>query len=447
MNENHPAAKAPPEPISFSLGTLLLIVTCVGVALVAFRLPGRGHFEERTAFAMIFVGGFLTLWYLATLQFNRFRIAGAGLILVLVLSAIVFWPRNGSGPPSPQGACANNLKQIGLALLSYHQTCGSFPPAYVADANGKPFYSWRVLILPEIDQGNLAKMIHNDEAWDGPNNTKPTRMCLVVYNCRDDPQSANGLSNLTSYLAVVGPHTAWSGSKPRKLSDFKDPSKTILLVEAANSGVHWAEPRDLYVGQMAPGINPKIGQGISSDHAGGANVLFADGSIRFLPNATDPKKLAEMLDLDGCNDQAASTEIADDSKRANRRTTIRTGDLFAWHAILDCDVHRCRVGGVSFRRSRHRKSRPGSVFRWRLPDDVVPRDIATSSPQDRWMAMASWFGAGRVYFAEHRVARCIAFHSIREQFEANRLGSAPVPSDQRLFSARLCDRHQRQATL
>jgi prepilin-type processing-associated H-X9-DG protein len=52
-------------------------------------------------------------------------------------------------------------------------------------------------------------------------------------------------------------------------------------------------------------LNPKVGQGISSDHPGGVNAVFADGSIRFLSDTIDPKTLAELLDLDGCSNAAA----------------------------------------------------------------------------------------------------------------------------------------------
>ena len=81
-----------PEPISFSLGTLFLIVSCIGVALVAFRIHGRADFGTRTAFAAIFVSAFLTVWFLATLQFDRFRLSGSGGDPVSsVLSAFSFY--------------------------------------------------------------------------------------------------------------------------------------------------------------------------------------------------------------------------------------------------------------------------------------------------------------------------------------------------------------------
>ena len=115
----------------------------------------------------------------------------------------------------------------------------------------------------------------------------PRCAVLFRFNCPDDPQNAgNRCPNLTSYLAVVGPHTAWSGATPRKLSDFKNPSKTILLVEVANSGIHWAEPRDLYVGSNGGRhINPKVGQGVSSRHPRRRQWYSSPiGSIHSLPS-------------------------------------------------------------------------------------------------------------------------------------------------------------------
>jgi hypothetical protein len=65
--------------------------------------------------------------------------------------------------------------------------------------------------------------------------------------------------------------------RPRaKLDDVTDGlGTTLLLVEVANSGVHWMEPRDLDFSRMSRTINSKTRQGISSPHAGGAIVAFA----------------------------------------------------------------------------------------------------------------------------------------------------------------------------
>src|SRR5205807_8143584 len=47
--------------------------------------------------------------------------------------------------------CRWNLMQIGFALHQYHDEYGSFPPAYIADEQGRPIHSWRMLLLPYMD--------------------------------------------------------------------------------------------------------------------------------------------------------------------------------------------------------------------------------------------------------------------------------------------------------
>ena len=67
-------------------------------------------------------------------------------------------------------SCANNLKQIAAAVLSYHEAYGCFPPACLCDENGKPMHSWRVLILPFMDRDDVYKKYSFKERWNGPNN-------------------------------------------------------------------------------------------------------------------------------------------------------------------------------------------------------------------------------------------------------------------------------------
>src|SRR5438067_8347058 len=67
-------------------------------------------------------------------------------------------------------ACAEHLSQIALGLHSYHEIYGRFPPAYLADARGRPEHSWRVLILPYIEQKAVYNRYNFQEPWDGPHN-------------------------------------------------------------------------------------------------------------------------------------------------------------------------------------------------------------------------------------------------------------------------------------
>ncbi len=201
----------------------------------------------------------------------------------------------GHARASRRSQCKYNLKQIGLALHNYHDKFGCFPPAFIADEDGRPMHSWRVLILPFLGQAPLYNQYSFDEPWDGPNNSKLADTILPIYNC---PEGDHGASNssTTNYVAIVGGETAWPDSGPTAFRDIRDgTSNTLLVVEVANSGIHWMEPRDLHVVQMAPTINAKSGQGISSRHSGGANVLAADGAVHFIPDSLSAKDLRAWL--------------------------------------------------------------------------------------------------------------------------------------------------------
>jgi prepilin-type processing-associated H-X9-DG protein len=198
--------------------------------------------------------------------------------------------------PGRRSTCQNNLRQIALALQEYHDMYGSFPPAYIADKSGRPMHSWRVLILPYMEQRPLYNLYRFDEPWNGPNNRKLAHKIVRVYSCPDEKWK---YSSEASYLAILGPHTAWPGEKPRSLKEFADGTSNVLLVvEVHNSGIHWMEPRDLHVTQMAPTINPPAGQGISSHHTHGANAAFADGHTRYLKDHIPADVLRSWIYLD-----------------------------------------------------------------------------------------------------------------------------------------------------
>jgi hypothetical protein len=193
-------------------------------------------------------------------------------------------------------SCTNNLRNIALALQQYHDNHGTFPPAYIADAQGKPMHSWRVLLLPYFDQGNLYKQYRFDEPWDGPNNSQLHSIRPFYYQCPSD----TGPRTDTSYFAIVGPQTIWPGANATRMADITDGTpNTIILAEVANSGIHWMEPSDLDASQMSMLINAAKGPGISSGHEKGANVAYANGSVQFLTNKTSPAALRAALTRNG----------------------------------------------------------------------------------------------------------------------------------------------------
>ena len=205
-----------------------------------------------------------------------------------------------------KSSCKGKLFFLRFALQNYHETYGCFPPPYIADADGRPMHSWRVLLLPFIDKKELYEEYRFDEPWDGPNNRKLANRIVFrehesLFHCPSD-ELASGKPDplMTSYLAVVGPGMAWQGGKCMALGDVADDHEsTVMLVEVANSGVHWMEPRDLYIQQMAPTINSAGGQGISSPHSGGAHAATVNGSCRFLSDKLSAATIRGLLTING----------------------------------------------------------------------------------------------------------------------------------------------------
>jgi len=229
----------------------------------------------------------------------RYRLLEVGIgLAVLIAFLTLLMPSVGSRPPTKRSMCNSNLRMISLALILYHDDHGSFPPPYIADDKGNPMHSWRVLILPYLDQRNLYKQYRFDEPWDGPTNRQLHDVVLKLYSCPSRP--ANQPATDANYVAVVGPKTTFPEDRCVRTADMIDgTSATILLVEVYNSGIHWMEPRDLHIHQMPMAINPAQGQSISSDHNDGANVSFADGSVRFLRNDTSQATIRALLTRSG----------------------------------------------------------------------------------------------------------------------------------------------------
>jgi prepilin-type processing-associated H-X9-DG protein len=187
--------------------------------------------------------------------------------------------------------CANNLKQIGVAMHNYHDVNGAFPPAYVADPNGKPMHSWRVLILPYVEGGPLYNRYDQSQPWDSAVNRQLLPQMPQTYGC---PSSAPGGQN-TSYVVVQGPETIFDADKRCKMSEIVDgTSNTILIVEAPHANIPWTEPRDLDFAELSMIVNSGANSP-HSDHPGGVQVLMADGSVRFLSKSISQQDLRALL--------------------------------------------------------------------------------------------------------------------------------------------------------
>jgi prepilin-type processing-associated H-X9-DG protein len=200
--------------------------------------------------------------------------------------------------------CSNNLKRIGIAIDSYLTANRCFPPAFVPDKNGKPMHSWRVFLLPYLGEETLYRQYRFDEPWDSPHNRALASQMPRIYRCPSSP-AIDGTE--TSYAMLVGPHAFSNGPRARSPAQIKDGfSRTIMVVETADAGINWMEPRDVdaettrfRIGYNQTGVRHGAGSEISSNHPGGANVLFGDGSVQFLPETTDSRTLKALTTIDG----------------------------------------------------------------------------------------------------------------------------------------------------
>jgi prepilin-type processing-associated H-X9-DG protein len=210
-----------------------------------------------------------------------------GVLVALLLPAV-----QAAREAARRTQCQNNLKQIGLALHNYHDVYQSFPPAYTVDADGNPLHSWRTLILPFIEQQALYSRIDLDKPWDRPENAALNNMVIPTFQCPSEPPGAG-----CDYVVIVGPNTAFQGSKSVKLSQILDgTSNTIAVVEVKGNNISWMAPVDLDMSKMQ--FTPNKGSAEpSSFHPGGLNVLMCDGSVRFVSDAVLPNTLQLLITI------------------------------------------------------------------------------------------------------------------------------------------------------
>ena len=115
----------------------------------------------------------------------------------------------------------------------------------------------------------------------------------------------------TSYLVISGVGTLFPDAKAARTSQVGDDlASTIAVVEAPVSGINWLNPKDLRVADMLFEINGGFGKEIGSFHKGGAHVLMADGTVRFLDEMTPSDFVQGMTSSSG--EEPIPQEILDE---------------------------------------------------------------------------------------------------------------------------------------
>jgi prepilin-type processing-associated H-X9-DG protein len=186
----------------------------------------------------------------------------------------------------------NSLKQIGLAAHNYHDVFGRLPFPYpsktgaAAQPPDKPLLSWRVAILPFIEQDNLYRQFKLDEPWDSENNKKLIPLMPKIY-------ASPGVEvekGRTFYQCFTGPMAMQPGMSLVAIPDGT--SNTLMVVEGGDP-VIWTKPDDIPYDAKKP--LPKLG-GVFDD---GFNALFCDGSVRFLKKTLKEDVLRALITANG----------------------------------------------------------------------------------------------------------------------------------------------------
>jgi RNA polymerase sigma factor (sigma-70 family) len=185
----------------------------------------------------------------------------------------------------------NNLKMIALAMHNFAQKSeeSRFPPAAIRK-NGKSLLSWRVAILPYLDQQALFDKFHLDEPWNSPHNKTLLNQMPEIYAPvvrTDEPRGS------TYYQVFTGAGALFEGERGSRIADIPDGTSNTFMIVEAGSPVPWTKPEDVSYDKEKP--LPKLGRQFSD----GFFVACADGSVRVIPYGIDPDKLRRFITRSG----------------------------------------------------------------------------------------------------------------------------------------------------
>ena len=197
-------------------------------------------------------------------------------------------------------AVGNQLKQIGLALHNLHDQTQYFLPTQEKhpefyDENGRLKVSWRVHLLPYMDQKPLYDQFKLDEAWDSPNNAPLAKNMPEVFKSPDTPAD----SNKSRFRVFEGKRekddegeekmtTLFPLGQPARMRDTKDGlSYTIMVVEAGpDKAVEWTKPG---------GLNPAQSKAELGETASQVAILKGDGTISLVKKDLEDAQWKELI--------------------------------------------------------------------------------------------------------------------------------------------------------
>jgi Protein of unknown function (DUF1559) len=213
-------------------------------------------------------------------------VAIAGVLVALLLPAV-----QAAREAARRNASMNNMKQIMLALLNHEDRTKHFPAYANFDANGKPLLSWRVLILRELEEGDLYKQFHLDEPWDSEHNRQLISKMPAVYL---DPSSRHQREEgKTNYLGVKGKGCMFEGTQETlSMYSVRDGTSNTMMILQVNDdrAAIWTKPDDWELNEQDPLQGLK-----NSLHPGIFLAGFCDGRVRAISDTIDLSVFKALL--------------------------------------------------------------------------------------------------------------------------------------------------------
>jgi prepilin-type processing-associated H-X9-DG protein len=179
---------------------------------------------------------------------------------------------------------ANNLKQIALAFHNYDSANGRLATNQLTK-DGKPGLSWRVLLLPYIEQDDLYKQFKLDEPWDSEHNKKLIENIPPLFA----PVRGKAERGQTFYQTFTGKHGLFAPGAMPSVGTIADGTSNTFLVAEAAKPVIWTRPDDL---EFDGTTVPKLGGMFD----GRFTAAFADGHVQRFKKDTDKDLLRILID-------------------------------------------------------------------------------------------------------------------------------------------------------
>ncbi len=265
----------------------------IGLAQAMRELPDDDPLAEASRQYAIRMSNMIVEMLTPTRDGRRLTLSGSatqgvatqGVLVALLLPAV-----QSARQAARRMSSSNNLKMIALAMHNYHDTYQHFPTD-IHSSDGKPLLSWRVAILPFIEEAPLYEQFHLDEPWDSPHNLALAQEMPLVYL---NPGVATA-PGMTVYQRPAGENFIMNGAAEIGFRDITDgTSNTIMGVEAlGDAAVPWTKPSDLEIDPDNPMAN------LVDTSRQGFNAMFGDGSVRFITNSIDPEVFKAMLTRNG----------------------------------------------------------------------------------------------------------------------------------------------------